>query len=194
MFFITISNTRWELMKYLKWTYLISFIRLGFLKLFHISSLKLSGIRYFIGKGVSIETKNNSGITFGDKVFISDYCHFHSSGEGLIIGFNTFLNRECKLVSMGKIEIGENCLFGPNVGVYDHDHRFSEPGQLICKQGMSIGSVKIGSDVWIGANTVITKGATIGDHVVVGANSVVTGNLESNGLYAGSPARFIRKI
>jgi maltose O-acetyltransferase len=75
---------------------------------------------------------------------------------------------------MGKIEIGENCLFGPNVGVFDHDHSFGTPGELICKQGMNIGSIKIGSDVWIGANAVITRGVTIGDHVVVGANSVVT--------------------
>lgn len=181
-------------MKYLKWTYLVSFIRLGFLKLFHIRSVKLSGVRYFIGKGISLETKNKGRIIFGDKVFISDYCHFHSSGEGLTIGFNTFFNRDCKIVSMGKIEIGENCLFGPNVGVYDHDHSFSQPGQLICKQGMNVGSIEIGSDVWIGANTVITKGVTIGNHVVVGANSVVTGSLESNGLYAGSPAKLIRHI
>jgi acetyltransferase-like isoleucine patch superfamily enzyme len=181
-------------MKYLKWTYIVSFLRLGLLKLFHMNGIKLLGIRYFIGKGISVEIKNKSSITFGDKGFVSDYCHFHSSGEGIIIGFNTFLNRDCKIVSMGKIEIGENCLFGPNVGVYDHNHRFDALDNLICKQGMSIDSIKIGSDVWIGANAVITSGVTIGNHVIVGANSVVTNNLEANGLYAGSPAKLIKYI
>lgn len=181
-------------MKYLKFKYLISLIRLGLLKLFHMKGIRLSGIRYFIGKGISIETKNKSSIIFGDKVFISDYCHFHSSGDGIEIGFNTFLNRDCKLVSMGKIEIGENCLLGPNVGIYDHNHRCDNPDELICKQGMGIGKVKVGSDVWIGANVVITSGVNIEDHVIVGANSVVTCNLKANGLYAGIPAKFIKRI
>lgn len=180
--------------KYLKLSYVTSYFRLLFMKLLHFRAVKLSGFKYFIGKKISIESKNGGKIYLGDKVYLSDYCHLHSSGSGLKIGFNTFFNRDCKIVSMGSIEIGENCLFGANVGIYDHNHRFDVPGELICRQGMTIGSVVVGSDVWIGNNVVITEGVTIGDHVIVGANSVVTHDLEGGGLYAGAPAKFIRKI
>lgn len=54
--------------------------------------------------------------------------------------------------------------------------------------------IQIGNDCFIGAGTMILKGVQIGDNVVVGANSVVTGKLESNAIYAGNPAKMIRKI
>ncbi len=85
-------------------------------------------------------------------------------------------------------------IFGPNVSIYDHNHRFTENHVPIQKQGYVDEEVNIGSNVWVGANVVITAGSTIGDHVAIGANSVVTSNLESDSVYAGIPARLIKKI
>ena len=47
---------------------------------------------------------------------------------------------------------------------------------------------------WIGGSVVILGGVTIGDNVIVGAGSVVTHDLEKDGIYAGNPARLIRKL
>lgn len=59
------------------------------------------------------------------------------------------------------------------------------------------GSVIIGSDVTIGAGAAVLfqSGQTleIGDGAVVGANSVVTRNVPAAEIWAGSPARFIRR-
>lgn len=55
------------------------------------------------------------------------------------------------------------------------------------------GKVKIGNNVFIGANTIITKPITIGDNVIVGAGSIVTHDIPSNEIWAGVPARFIKK-
>jgi putative colanic acid biosynthesis acetyltransferase WcaB len=52
----------------------------------------------------------------------------------------------------------------------------------------------IGDNVDIGSNTIIIGPVTIGDNVIIGAGSVVVKDLESNGIYAGNPARLIRKI
>lgn len=51
----------------------------------------------------------------------------------------------------------------------------------------------IGNDVWVGEGTKIKAGVTIGDGVVIGMGSVVTKDLEPYGIYAGNPARLIRK-
>lgn len=55
------------------------------------------------------------------------------------------------------------------------------------------GKIKIGNNVFLGANTVITKSVTIGDNVIVGAGSIVTKDIPSNEIWAGVPARFIKK-
>ncbi|MCD2107720.1 MULTISPECIES: DapH/DapD/GlmU-related protein [Rhodococcus] len=50
-------------------------------------------------------------------------------------------------------------------------------------------SVEIGTDVWIGACSVILSGVTIGDGAVIGAGSVVTSDVESFSVNVGVPAR-----
>lgn len=51
----------------------------------------------------------------------------------------------------------------------------------------------IGNDVWIGERVTILSGLTIGDGAVIGGGSVVTKNVGPYEIWAGNPARFIRK-
>lgn len=55
------------------------------------------------------------------------------------------------------------------------------------------GDVSIGNDVWIGQDVLILSGITIADGAVVGARSVVTKNIGPYEIWAGNPARFIKK-
>jgi hypothetical protein len=50
--------------------------------------------------------------------------------------------------------------------------------------------IEIGSDVFIGVNSIILPGVRIGDRVVVGAGSVVTKSVPSGWVVAGAPARW----
>ncbi|MGN1156769.1 MAG: acyltransferase, partial [Agathobacter sp.] len=54
--------------------------------------------------------------------------------------------------------------------------------------------VKIGDNVWLGAGSTVLKGVAIGDNAAVGAMSLVTRDVEADSLYAGNPAKFIKKI
>lgn len=54
--------------------------------------------------------------------------------------------------------------------------------------------IKIGNDVYMGIDTIIMPGVVIGNNVIIGARSVVTKNLESNGVYAGTPAKYIKSV
>lgn len=56
------------------------------------------------------------------------------------------------------------------------------------------GTVKIGNNVFIGMNSIVTCNVEIGENVIIGAGSVVTKNCESNSVYAGVPAKRIMGI
>ena len=51
----------------------------------------------------------------------------------------------------------------------------------------------IGNDVWIGANCTVIAGVRIADGAVLGAGSVLTKNIGPYEIWAGNPAKFIRK-
>ena len=51
----------------------------------------------------------------------------------------------------------------------------------------------IKSDVWIGAGVIVLSGVTIGVGAVVGAGSVVTHDIPAYEIWAGNPAKKIRK-
>jgi acetyltransferase-like isoleucine patch superfamily enzyme len=52
--------------------------------------------------------------------------------------------------------------------------------------------IEIGSDVFIGASSIILPGVSIGNRVIVGAGSIVNRSIPDNCVVAGVPAKFIR--
>lgn len=87
------------------------------------------------------------------------------------------------------IEIGDNVTMAPRVHILCHD--------ASTKQFLGytkIGCVKIGDNVFVGAESVILPGVVIGSNVVIGANSTVTHDIPDNSVYAGAPARFLCSI
>ena len=67
-------------------------------------------------------------------------------------------------------------IFGENVKIYDHNHRFNQLKELR-KQGFSNGSVVIGERCWISSNVTILKGTEIGNNCVIGAGCVISGKI-----------------
>lgn len=54
--------------------------------------------------------------------------------------------------------------------------------------------VRIGDNVWLGANVVVLKGVTIGDNAVVAANSVVPKDVPANTLFYEKRERCYRGL
>lgn len=90
------------------------------------------------------------------------------------------------------MDIGDNVLFGPRVGIYTTNHAIDAAervaGECYAKP------VKIGSRVWIGAGVHINQGVEIGENSIIGAGSVVTMDVPANVIAAGVPCRVIRQI
>lgn len=108
--------------------------------------------------------------------------------DGLKIGNNVNIMGEC-IIDPGHcwlIEIGDNVTLAPRVHVLAHD--------ASTKKFLGytrIAKVKIGNNVFVGAGSIILPGVTIEDNVIIGAGSVVTKDCQTNGVYAGNPARQI---
>lgn len=56
------------------------------------------------------------------------------------------------------------------------------------------GKITIGNNVFIGSGVTILPNTNIGNNVIIGAGAIVKGNIKSNSVYAGVPARFIKTI
>jgi acetyltransferase-like isoleucine patch superfamily enzyme len=111
------------------------------------------------------------------------------------LGGGTFLNLGVQVAAVELVEIGEHCMLANGCFVTDGNHRFDDPAKPVPWQGFSSkGPTRIGDNVWLGANVVVTSGVTIGERCVVGANSVVTTDLPPYSIAAGVPARVIRTV
>lgn len=122
-------------------------------------------------------------IKFGKKNILYPGCHLTIEKRGkVIIGNNCFFNHGCSINCLNEIMIGDDCIFGENVKIYDHNHKFKENNELIKKQGYDIGKVIIGNNCWIGSDVIILSNVKIGNGVVIGAGTIVTKDIEDNAI------------
>ena len=86
-------------------------------------------------------------------------------------------------------------MFANGCFITDGNHRFDDPERPVPWQGFTTkGPMRIGANVWCGANVVITSGVTVGERCVIGANSVVTRDLPPFSIAAGAPAAVLKTV
>ena len=112
-------------------------------------------------------------------------------GKHISIGEGCYFNQGTTFIDDWKIEIGDHCLFGPNVTICTTGHPVSPKHRM---DGMYSFPIKIGDNCWIGANVVILPNVTIGDNSVIGAGSIVTKDIPANVVAFGSPCHVFREI
>lgn len=117
------------------------------------------------------------------------YCDY---GFNIEVGKNFFANYNCTILDVAKVIIGDNCQLAPNVAIYTAGHPLHPDSR---NSGYEYGiRVTIGDNVWVGGNTVICPGVKIGSNVVIGAGSVVTKDIPDWSVAAGNPCKVLRKI
>ena len=110
----------------------------------------------------------------------------------VFFGKNVFVNFNSTFVDDANIYIGDNTLIGPDVNIATAIHPISP---TLRRYGLQYNkSVRIGENVWIGANATILPGVTIGDNSIIGGGAVVTHDIPSNVIAVGNPARILREI
>jgi len=109
------------------------------------------------------------------------------------IGKNTFIGPNAYISGQGGVTIGDHVLIAPGVTIVSVNHNFKNKKDPIHTQGVNCKGIKIGNNVWIGANVTILDGVKIGDGAVIGAQSVVTKNIPKNAIAIGIPAKTKKK-
>lgn len=154
-----------------------------------------------------INIGKNAKITIGDEVTIA---------SGLNNGIDTSCGSKINVKDNAKLEIGDHtgmtnvviqCHESVTIGSYVNigcrtmifdtdfhslDWHDRKDGTDIAKRKKS--PVIIKNLAFIGAHSIILKGVTIGEKSIIGAGSVVSKNVPDGEIWAGNPARFIRKI
>ncbi|OWZ19334.1 Maltose O-acetyltransferase [Phytophthora megakarya] len=118
---------------------------------------------------------------------------FHCDyGYNINVGDGVYMNVGCVLLDVCPITIGNRVLLAPNVQLYTASHPLDAKKRAA---KMEIGKpITIEDDAWIGGNVIIVPGVRIGYGAVIGAGSVVTKDVPPMCVYAGNPAKFIKKI
>jgi acetyltransferase-like isoleucine patch superfamily enzyme len=135
-----------------------------------------------------IQLEKRDGCSISSTVMLTGNINMIEIGKKTRI--NGFANFRFK---KGKIKIGNNVLMAQNITILTHTYSFEKIEIPISQQEMKSINVEIGDDVWIGVNAVIMPGVKISKGAIIGANSVVTRNVPEFEIWAGAPAKLIKK-
>ena len=120
------------------------------------------------------------------------------ANASITIGNNCYIGEYNQITACNKITIGDGLLTGHYVLISDNSHGgLSEEESTIVphyRELKSKGEVVIGNNVWIGDKASILAGVRIGNNVTVAANAVVTKDVPDNCVVAGVPARVVKQI
>ena len=139
-----------------------------------------------VGSNVTIiEPANLYDCKLGDDVFVGPFVEIQ---KGVSVGARSRIQSHAFICEL--VEIGEDCVVAHGVMFINDPYRVGAParGRRDLWQ-----ATRVGSRVFIGSNASILP-VTICDDVVVGAGSVVTKDITEAGIYAGNPARFVRRV
>lgn len=171
----------------------IPFIGLGWLAIvvdrFSEPSILVAHIPFYVGEQVRYIYYRATLRRVGKRVTFKygSFCQYHDAwiGDRVVIGYYG---------ALGKVWIGDDVSIGGFVNVTSgrHQHGIADPTRRINEQPGRAEIIHIGSDVWIGSNSVIA--ANIGSRCVIGSGSTVVKDVPDHSIHAGNPARFIRAL
>ena len=150
-----------NLSKMFKWS--AGYARLAVLKIGLGSKVSWprGGKPIYVGRGARIRVAGGGRLEVGAGLYLSENCLVQvNPGARAVLGEGVFMNANARIVVAESVRVGDHVMIGPNACVYDHDHVFGENG---VSGDLVTSPVVIGEHCWIGANSLVTRGAQIAD-------------------------------
>lgn len=141
--------------------------------------LKMPLVQAF-GKHAELHIAKQAKVLIGKETVSRFGLFLRAESGSLEIGDKCFFNTHVSITCLEHISIGQRCQIANNVVIVDHDHDYRKDWG-----SYKTDPVRIGNDVWIGANAVILKGSVIGDGAVIAAGAVVKGTVKPHSVYLG---------
>lgn len=133
---------------------------------FYKKVLTSCGDNVSVGLGAVFLYRN---ISIGDNVIVGLYCTVHHCD----IGSDVLIASGCRLLSGNR------------------QHNFERTDIPMTRQNGWMKKIKIGNDVWIGANSIVME--NVEDGCIIGAGSVVNKKVDKYSICGGNPIRILGK-
>jgi galactoside O-acetyltransferase len=155
-----------------------------------------------VGGNVFISDKASfygcQNISIGNNVRIDDFCVLSAGKGGIIIGDYIHIAINASLIGAGKIVVSDYCSISSRVSIYSSNDDYSGyfmTNPMIPTEFTSVyvDDVILEKHVIIGSSSIILPGVVLEEGVAIGALSLVKERCKSFCLYAGRPARFLKK-
>lgn len=147
--------------------------------------LQVGIVDVIFGDNVTVVSPVNIyGCHIGDECFVGPFVEIQKGvriGKRCRIQSHAFV---CELVT-----IGDDCFISHGAMFINDDMRNGQPSF----EGQTWKATQVGNNVVIGTNAVILP-CRICDNALIGAGSVVTKDIDTPGIYAGNPAKLLRKL
>lgn len=142
-----------------------------------------------------VDITNYRNLTIGtDSILYKNVTAYIGERGSLLIGSHSHVAPFCYfLVGDNELKIGDHVAMGPFCACFCHSNHYS-PTEPIFAKARYDADIRIGSNVFIGSHCVVLPGAEIENDIIVGANSVVRGHLCAGSVYAGNPAKCVRRL
>ena len=156
----------------------------------HLQQMETVEIRgaCFIAPEAKLFAEPGRAIIIEEGAYIAAECVLHGP---ILIGERVSLNHHCTLDGgRAGIHLDADARIACHTKMFAFNHG-QALNRTIASQAVSSNGIKIGKDVWIGADVKVTDGVTLGDQCVVGMGSVVTKSFGAQQKIAGNPAKVI---
>lgn len=180
---------------------IVFFLRLKLKGCFCDKGLRVSGnpLLMIEGRGslsIGMKLRINSNFRANPIGYNNPTVFWTAEGGRISIGNNVGMSNNT-IVSRGtSITIGDNVLLGGGTKIYNTDFHSLDYESRMHEPDINIKSkpVLIKEGAFIGAGSIILKGVIIGKESIIGAGSVVTKSVPDREIWAGNPAKFIKRV